>query len=332
MNTYRSITELRGIKKGCVLTIGNFDGVHAGHREILSVAARLASQRHTSVAVMTFEPHPVAVLYPEKAPGVLTPLAMKLSLLEPYAHNCLIVLEDSKDLLKLSAEAFVDEFLMQELCPSVIVEGDDFHFGAGRSGTIETLQSLGRQRGFEVEVVGPKTIALITGQTLHVSSTMVRYMIESGHVEDASVALQRPYRLFGKIVSGRGKGRELGYPTLNMETPTQILPTEGVYAGHVVLSDREGLPFGQGDSVPAVFSLGQARTFGDAFPLLIESHLLRVQDRPISATHMAMDFVKHLRSQHKFPSVEVLTNQISLDCELARQALGEGGFGAGSSS
>jgi riboflavin kinase/FMN adenylyltransferase len=328
MNTYRSMTELRGIRKGCVLTIGNFDGVHAGHCEILSTASRLAAQRDTSVAVMTFEPHPVAVLFPERAPGVLTPLSMKLSLLEPYAHNCLIVLEDSKDLLKLSAEAFVDEFLMRDLYPSVIVEGDDFHFGARRSGNIETLQTLGRQRGFEVEVVGPKTIALATGQSLRVSSTMVRYMLESGHVEDASVALQRPYRLFGKIVSGRGKGRELGYPTLNMETPKQILPAEGVYAGHVVLSETQDLPFGQGDRVPAVFSLGQARTFGDAFPLLIEAHLLRIQDKPIVSSYMALDFVTRLRSQHKFPSVEALTKQIAQDCGLARQALGVTGPGS----
>ena len=331
MNTYRSITELRDIKKGCVLTIGNFDGVHAGHKAILSRASQLAAQRNTSVAVMTFEPHPVAVLYPEKAPGVLTPLPMKLSLLEPHAHNCLIVLEDSKDLLKLSAEAFVDEFLMRDLCPSVIVEGDDFHFGAGRSGNIETLQSLGRCRGFEVEVVGPKTIALTTGQCLRVSSTMVRYMLESGHVEDACAALQRPYRLFGKIVSGRGKGRELGYPTLNMETPTQILPAEGVYAGHVILSESEDLRAGQVDQVPAVFSLGQARTFGEAFPLLIEAHLLRIQDKPITSPYMAMDFVKHLRRQHKFPSVEALTRQIALDCEQARQALGVPGPGLDSS-
>ncbi len=329
MNTYRSTTELRGMTKGCVLTIGNFDGVHAGHREILAAAARLAAHRRTSVAVMTFEPHPVAVLHPERAPGVLTPLSMKLSLLEPYAHNCLIVLEDSKDLLKLSAEAFVDEFLLRDLCPSVIVEGDDFHFGAGRSGTIDTLQSLGRRWKFEVEVVGPKAVALTTGQSLRVSSTMIRYMLESGHVEDASVALQRPYRLFGKIVSGRGKGRELGYPTLNMETPKQILPAEGVYAGYVTLSGEGGAPFAQGDAVPAVFSLGQARTFGDAFPLLIEAHLLLIQDKPTTATHMSLDFVKRLRRQHKFPSVEALTRQISMDCELARQTLGMTDAGTG---
>lgn len=321
MKTYRSITDLRGVNRGCVLTIGNFDGVHAGHQEILSVASRLARERQTSVAVMTFEPHPVAVLYPEKAPGVLTPLSMKLGLIEPFAHDCLIVLEDSMDLLKLSAEAFVDEFLMRDLCPSVIVEGDDFHFGAGRMGTVETLEELGRRRGFEVEVVGPKTITLTTGQSLRVSSTMVRYMLESGHVEDASVALHRPYRLFGKIISGRGKGRELGYPTLNMETPKQILPAEGVYAGTVELSDGPDLPPGQCQRIPAVFSLGQARTFGDAFPLLIEAHLLRAQDRPITSSYMGMDFVKHLRSQHKFPSVEALTRQISRDCDQARQAL-----------
>jgi riboflavin kinase/FMN adenylyltransferase len=322
MKTYCSIRELKDVNRGCVLTIGNFDGVHAGHCEILSTAAELARQRNTSVAVMTFEPHPVAVLYPERAPGVLTPLFMKLPLLEPYVHDCLIVLEDSKDLLKLSAESFVDQFLMRDLCPSVIVEGDDFHFGAGRSGTIETLKTLGQTRGFDVEVVGPKTITLTTGQSLRVSSTMIRYMLESGHVEDASVALRRPYRLFGKIISGRGKGRELGYPTLNMEPPKQIIPLEGVYAGYVSLSDRTDLSEGLGDVLPAVFSLGQARTFGDTFPLLIEAHLLCAQDRPMTSTHMAMDFVKHLRSQHKFPSVEALVKQISLDCGMAREALG----------
>lgn len=321
MKTYCSISDLSDIKKGCVLTIGNFDGVHAGHREILSTARRLAKQRNTSVAVMTFEPHPVAVLYPEKAPGMLTPLFMKLSLLEPYAHNCLIVLEDNKGLLKLSAEAFVDQFLMRDLCPSVIVEGDDFHFGAKRSGNIETLKKLGVSRGFEVEVVGPKTITLTTGQTLRVSSTMIRYMLESGHVEEATAALQRPYRLFGKIVSGRGKGRELGYPTLNMETPKQILPAEGVYAGRVTLSDQPDLPFGQGEPVPAVFSVGQTRTFGDEFPLLIEAHLLCRQDNPVTSMYMAMDFVKRLRSQHKFPSVEALVKQITLDCTQAKEAL-----------
>ncbi|MCF7974394.1 MAG: bifunctional riboflavin kinase/FAD synthetase [Phycisphaerae bacterium] len=322
MKTYSSIQALKHIKKGCVLTIGNFDGVHAGHCEILSTAARLAKQRSASVAVMTFEPHPVAVLYPERAPGVLTPLPLKLTLLEPYVHDCLIVLEDSKDLLKLSAEAFVDQFLMQDLCPSVIVEGDDFHFGAGRRGTIETLQTLGQARGFEVEVVSPKTITLSTGQSLRVSSTMIRYMLESGHVEDASMALQRPYRLFGKIISGRGKGRELGYPTLNMETPEQIIPAEGVYAGHVRLSDTADLSEGLGDPLPAVFSLGQARTFGDQFPLLIEAHLLSGQAAPITSAYMALDFVTHLRSQHKFPSVEALVTQISADCQRARKALG----------
>lgn len=322
MKTYRSISQLKHLEKGCVLTIGNFDGVHAGHCEILSTAVRIAKERNTSVAVMTFEPHPVAVLFPEKAPGVLTPLFMKLNLLEPYAQDCLIVLEDSKALLGLSPEDFVDEFLMKDLCPSVIVEGDDFHFGSKRGGNIETLKTFGMTRGFEVEVVRPKTICLATGQCLRVSSTMIRYMLESGHVEDAASALQRPYRLFGRIVSGRGKGREIGYPTLNMEIPKQILPAEGVYAGYVILSGNPEMSFGEGELIPAVFSLGQARTFGDEFPLLIEAHLLKAQMQPIIATHMALDFVKYIRSQHKFPSVEALVGQIQADCEVARLSLG----------
>ena len=335
MNVYRSMAELERAPRGCVLTIGNFDGVHAGHREILTVARDTAERLGTGTAVMTFEPHPVAILYPDKARGMLTPLGLKLPLLSRYADNCVIVLEDSKALLGLSAEAFVDQFLMRTLCPCVIVEGDDFHFGAGRSGNVEVLRCLGREKGFDVVVVPPRQITLSTGQVLRVSSTMVRYMLEGGHVADAAVALERPYRLFGRVVSGRGKGRELGYPTLNMDRPDQVLPAEGVYAGYVRLLDEERPGRVDGRvATPAVFSLGQARTFGDDFPLLIEAHLLT---RPGLNPHpqgqwMAMDFVRRLRSQHKFSSVEHLVGQIQEDCRRARGILQDPGslrFGEG---
>ncbi len=190
MRILKRLSEFRQVGPGCVLTIGNFDGVHVGHQEILRTARRLAEERGVEMVVMTFEPHPVAVLHPEKAPGVLTPLPLKLQLLQDYADHCVMVLEDNRALLKLSPEQFVDEFLMTALRPAVIVEGDDFHFGAGRVGDVKVLAQFGSDRGFEVVVVPPRQITLATGQVLRVSSTIVRYMIESGHVAEAAGALR----------------------------------------------------------------------------------------------------------------------------------------------
>ncbi len=225
--------DLETIEKGCVLTIGNFDGVHLGHREILATGRRIAQERAAELVAMTFEPHPVAILHPERAPGVLTPLPFRTHLLQKCGVDCLIVLRGSRELLNLSPEDFVSRFLAENVRPSVVVEGDDFNFGLHRAGNIDTLRELGLQKGFEVCVIGPKEIKLSTGQTVRVSSTLIRYMLESGHVADAAAALGRPYRLIEKIIPGRGIGKKLGFPTLNMKKPTQVIPAEGVYAGFV---------------------------------------------------------------------------------------------------
>jgi len=321
MKILKRLSELEQVKQGCILTIGNFDGVHVGHQEILRTARATAEERGAEMVVMTFEPHPVAILHPEKAPGVLTPLPLKLRLLQEYADNCIIVLEDNRDLLKLSPVQFVEEFLMAAIRPAVIVEGDDFHFGAGRAGDVRTLTQFGREKGFEVIVVGPRQIELATGQTLRVSSTLIRYMIEGGHVAEAAQALSRPYRLLGPIVHGWGRGRKLGFPTLNLSKPDQILPAEGVYAGLVETAPTPQELLQRQEHIPAVFSLGQARTFGDQHPLLIEAHLLIGNVGDLAGQWMAMDFVQHLRSQHKFNTAEELVAQIARDCDAARQAL-----------
>ncbi len=321
MKILERFTEFGQVKAGGVLTIGNFDGVHVGHQEILRTARRIAAERGVEMLVMTFEPHPVAILHPEKAPGVLTPLPLKLHLLQEYADNCIIVLEDNRDLLKLSPAQFVEEFLLAAIRPAVIVEGDDFHFGAGRAGDVGTLAQFGREKGFEVIVVPPRQIELATGQALRVSSTLIRYMIEGGHVAEAARALSRPYRLLGPTVSGWGRGRKLGFPTLNMSRPDQILPAEGVYAGRVETAPTQEELLQKQEHIPAVFSLGQARTFGDQHPLLIEAHLLIGNVGDLTGQWMAMDFVQHLRSQHKFHTPEELVAQIARDCDAARQAL-----------
>lgn len=311
------------VRKGCVLTIGNFDGVHAGHRAIFSEARRIAQRNNTETVVMTFEPHPVAVLHPDKAPAMLTPLPLKLDLLGEYADECIIVLEDNVELLSLSAEQFVDQFLVESMAPSCIVEGDDFHFGAGRTGDVDMLREFGARKGFDVAVVPPRLMELPAGETIRVSSTMIRYMIESGHISDATVALTRPYRLMGPVVSGWGRGRKLGFPTLNMAKPDQAIPADGVYAGFVEVGNGPDELLTRNERIPAVFSIGQARTFGDKHPLLIEAHLLVSEPVDPSIKHMVMEFVGHLRHQHKFASPEELVRQIEKDCRQAENVLKE---------
>jgi riboflavin kinase/FMN adenylyltransferase len=318
MKILKTLSEFNQVRRGSVLTIGNFDGVHVGHQEIFRTAREIARAHDTEMVVMTFEPHPVAVLHPERAPGVLTPLSLKIHLLREFADDCLIILQDNQELLSLEPEDFVDKFLMASIAPSAIVEGDDFHFGARRAGDIETLRRFGSRKGFDVAVVSPKHIELSTGQALRVSSTMIRYMLESGHVAEAAIALSRPHRLIGPIVSGWGRGRKLGFPTLNMGKPDQIIPAEGVYMGYVTLAPTPEAILAEAHRLPAVFSIGEARTFGDEHPLLIEAHLL-VDVVPDTTGHwMAMDFLHHLRHQHKFTGPEELVAQISKDCDQAR--------------
>jgi riboflavin kinase/FMN adenylyltransferase len=273
------------------------------------------------MVVITFEPHPVTVLHPEKAPGVLTPLPLKLHLLQRYTEACVLVIESDRHLLAMSPEDFVGQLIVRKFRPAVIVEGEDFHFGAKRGGDIETLRNLGRHKGFEVEVVPSRHIALGTGQLIRVSSTMIRYMIESGHVSDAAMALSRPYRLMGMVVCGKGRGRQLGFPTVNMQEPRQVIPAEGVYAGFAEAADSEQQLLGKTEKIPAVFSIGQARTFGDEHPLLIEAHFLINNVGDMANKWLSMDFVQRLRSQHKFSSPKELADQIAKDCEAARNML-----------
>ncbi len=321
MKILETISGLGQATKGCVLTIGNFDGVHLGHREIIAGARQIAREKGTELTAMTFEPHPVAVLYPERAPGVLTPLGMKKYRLAQCGVDSLIVLDGNPELLSLSPDDFASRFLVENIRPSVVVEGSDFNFGADRAGNIETLQTLGLRKGFEVCVIEPRMIKLSTGQSVRVSSTVIRYMLESGHVADAGAALGRPYRLAGEIIPGRGIGKKLGFPTLNMKKPEQVIPAEGVYAGFVRVGDSEKDVLGSDETIPAAYSIGQARTYGDDFPLLIEAHLLNEHVDAVPGKYMAMDFTERIRAQHKFKTPEELSRQIAKDCAVAKEML-----------
>jgi riboflavin kinase/FMN adenylyltransferase len=322
MEIFHSISELGEPEKGCVVTIGNFDGLHIGHQEILSVAKRIAVEKNTELLLMSFDPHPVTVLNPQKAPEILTPSVLKQQLLEELGLDCWLVLKAEPRILSIAAPKFIEKYVVEPISPAALVEGEDFNFGYGRSGNIELLERLGPANDFEVITVSAKKIEL--SQTVRVSSTMIRYMLSSGDVADVSTALGKPYKLIGRIISGRGKGKEIGFPTLNMEKPQQLVPAEGVYAGYITLAETYESACSKKEKLPAVFSIGQARTFGDEHPLLIEAHLFEDIQVDAKLKFMAMDFVEHIRRQHKFVSVKELTAQISKDCKAAQKILQAG--------
>ncbi len=312
--------QLGELPRAMVLTIGNFDGVHRGHQAILAAARRIARQRQTQTAVMTFEPHPAALLRPDRAPGILTPLPMKTLLLESLSVDVLIVIRDSLKLLNLSPADFVDQFLMANLSPSVIVEGADFNFGYGRSGTIETLRRFGGTRGFEVVEV-PFVEVDADGGDGKCSSSAVRRLLAEGRPHRAGRILGRPYRLAGQTVPGRGIGKELGFPTANIAPGEQVLLAEGVYAGYAVVGDcLEDVVFG-GLRRPAAISIGRAKTFATDHPLLLEAHLLENRVGDLRGKWLGLDFIRFLRHQRRFETKDDLQRQISKDCDQALTCL-----------
>ena len=325
MKIIESISALEGTEPGWALTIGNFDGVHPGHQEIIAAGRQAAEERGLAgLAVLTFDPHPAAVLHPARAPGILTPLMLKQHLLEALGVDCLIVLKDTVELLNLSPADFVDKFLMAAIRPSVVVEGRDFNFGYGRSGNVETLAQLGSERGFEVIVVEPRQVELVQGGRggrVICSSSLVRMCLAEGRVAEARQAMGRFYRLIGKMTPGRGMGRQLGFPTANIQPLEQIVPAEGVYAGFVAAAETPKALCLQSSTRPAALSIGRAKTFVSDHPLLVEAHILEDDVEDLAGKWLAMDFVERLRPQRRFEKHEDLKQQIARDCQQAKQIL-----------
>jgi riboflavin kinase/FMN adenylyltransferase len=230
-------------------------------------------------------------------------------------------LESSYKILNLSPEGFVNEFLMQSSRPAVVVEGEDFNFGYGRSGDVRVLKELGEKFGFEIVVVPGKEIKLADDQNTRVSSTLIRHLLHKGKVADAAQALGRYYRLSGRTTPGKGKGKKLGFPTANIEPVNRIIPAEGVYAGFVEIADTEQQLCQSKNKIPAAFSIGRAKTFISDHPLLVEAHVLEQDTGDLYDKHLAMDFVGFIRHQQKFDSPEHLSAQIAKDCKCAKHIL-----------
>jgi len=320
----RIIDKLEKIGKtlnSCCLTIGNFDGVHLGHQAIIRQARQIAGQGgNCPVVALTFDPHPAVILHPEQMPRVLTPLPLREALLEAAGVDYLIVMKDSYQMLTLSPQDFVEKFLMKTISPKAVVEGNDFHFGYGRSGDAKTLDQLGKTFGFDVTIVKAEYIT-IDNESIRISSTLIRHLLHKGAVSDAAKAIGRPYRLMGNVIKGRGKGAELGFPTANIDPHDQIIPVDGVYAGFVSVADTLEKLCRADQKIPSVFSLGRAKTFVSNHPLLIEAHLLDKKREDLYGKYLAMDFIDFIRTQQRFKSPKELKEQIAKDCRKAENIL-----------
>ena len=299
-----------------VITIGNFDGVHLGHQVILKHARRLGDRHGVPVRVITFDPHPAAVLRPEFAPLALAERSAKDEALQAAGVDEVIVLEATEDLLSLKPEQFIEQ-MVDRYRPLVIVEGANFRFGQGRQGCVATLEQLGPRLGFEVVVVEQAEVSLCDQSVVAVSSSLVRWLLGHGRVADAARCLDGCYTLTGCVVAGKKRGRSIGVPTINLDAEAmrgRVVPSEGVYAGAVRLVD--------GSVYPAAISVGYQPTFGCG-GRTVEAHLLGYEGDLYGQT-VAVSFGRWLRDQQAFPDVNALREQLDRDIEQIGQWQGMG--------
>lgn len=294
------------------ISIGNFDGVHVGHRALLDEARRRAAGGRT-VAV-TFEPHPLAVLRPAEVPPRLTGRAERARLLREAGADEVLELEPTPDLLGRDPADFV-AWLRERVPFTAVVEGADFRFGRGRAGDVAELGRLGAQLGFEVSVVPEVTAVLADRTVVRASSSMVRWLLRHGRVADAARLLGRPYELVAATEPGDRRGRSIGVPTMNLaraDLAGAQLPADGVYAGEVGLPD--------GSAHPAAISVGRKPTFtSGAEEAICEAHLVDVE-RPLDryGERIRVSFRRWLREQRRYDALDALLVQMRIDIERVR--------------
>ena len=291
---------------GCVLTIGNYDGIHRGQRSVIDKVVERAKVRGSQAVVVTFEPHPVAVLRPDEAPARLTLDSQREALLRDAGVDALLVVRFTREFSETSAESFVREFLHGKLAVEEIYVGEDFVFGKDREGDIYLLEDLGEELGFIAEGVPEVTFH---GEV--VSSTRIRQAIREGDAEKALELLGRPYSIAGEIVRGDRMGKRLGWPTINVQPENEHLPSDGVYACRVSFPSMPA-------SFDCVTNIGTRPTVYENYTRVVESHILGFSADVYGET-VELLFFKRLRAEKLFPSVMDLSAQISKDVETTRE-------------
>ena len=315
MEVLRDLGDCPRPDGGTVVTIGAYDGVHLGHRQVIDRVRRLADEHGSKSAVVTFDRHPARVLRPESAPLLLTDLDQRLELLAETGIDYTLVLPFDEARSKESAEDFVREVLVECLAVRAVVVGQDFHFGHQRRGNIALLQALGPDLGFSVVDLDLfDADGHPAGEEGRVSSTTIREALVRGDVAEAAASLGRAHEVRGIVSDGDKRARQLGFPTANVAVPDEIqLPADGVYAGWY---ERPN-----GEVHAAAISLGRRPTFYEHAPVsLLEPHLLDFTG-DLYGEVARVRFVDRLRAEEKFDAVDDLIAQMERDCDTARRVL-----------
>jgi riboflavin kinase/FMN adenylyltransferase len=296
-----------------VVTIGVFDGVHRGHQRIVARAVELA-RGDLPVVVVTFDPHPDEVVRPGSHPPFLSTARRRAELLATLGADAVCMLPFTYEFSQLGPDEFVRTVLVDRLHAAAVVVGEDFRFGHRAAGDVPLLATLGEKYDFSTEGV-----PLLADDGVTISSTYIRERLEAGDVATAAQELGRPHRVEGIVYRGHMRGRQLGFPTANLESPPHTaVPGDGIYAGWLVSLDADGA---ETDRWPAAISVGPNATFGEA-ERTVEAYALDRDDLDLYGAHVAIDFVARLRGTERFDSVEALVTQMHHDVDKARALLG----------
>ena len=306
MRVVRHLARHPGRLPRTILTLGNFDGVHRGHQEIIATAVRHAAEKGAQPAVLTFEPHPIAVLAPDKAPPIIQSLHDRLETIRGHGIATIVLQRFTREFAAMDPEAFVRDFLLRHIELAHVVVGYNVNFGRDRAGTSETLRTLGARLGFGVDVVGP-----VVAEGEEVSSTRLRDAIRQGDMPRARRLLGRSYAFRGRVVTGDRRGRALGFPTANLHLkPGLLIPPDGVYA---ILADVGGT------ERQGVLNVGIRPTFGGR-RRTIEAHLLDF-DGDLYRRWLVVRVVERLRGEATFAGPDALRAAIADDIARARRVL-----------
>lgn len=307
MKLIRGQHNLAQEHRGCVATIGNFDGVHLGHQAVFSELARKAAEHDVPATVIIFEPQPLEFFQPDYAPARLTRLREKLQALADAGVQRVLLLEFNRQLAEMHAEEFIQRILLDKLGIRHLFVGDDFRFGKNRTGDFSLLREQGMKHGFGVEDMNT-----VCHDNCRISSTRIRMLLAEGRLDSASAMLGRPYTICGRVVHGDKRGRSIGFPTMNVNLHRVVSPLHGVFAVRVAGLDEQPLP--------GVANVGTRPSVEGDPRYLLEVHVFHF-DRSVYGEHVAVEFVERIREERKFNSFDELRHQISLDTDRAREIL-----------
>jgi len=293
---------------GTTVALGNFDGLHRGHLKILEKVRDRADEHGGTAVILTFEPHPPRIVRPDRAPRLLMTQRQKLQGLEEAGMDGVVVVKFSLELSQWEPETFVRNVLVNWLGVKNVCVGANFLFGRDRGGNFSLLRSLGGRYGFRAEKVEP-----VRYKEFVVSSTRLRRLVSEGLVDEAGALFGHHYAIEGKVVKGRGRGQQHGFPTANLDVENELLPTDGVYATTVTVD---------GIIKPSITNIGVRPTFESAGDRTVETHLLSEAVGDLYGQRIAVSFVQRIRGERAFSNAQSLVSQIAKDCEQAKELFG----------